>query len=72
MLKGFKTVAFNLAMGGIMLVRALNPDAELPGQEAVQSAVDNLDVALTSLWAVGNLVLRAVTSTHIFDKGEDK
>lgn len=71
MLKGYKTVIFNIIMGLIMMVRAMNPDAEVPGDEVVTSAIDALDVALTMVWSVGNLILRAVTTSPIFKKREE-
>ena len=70
MFSGYKTVIFNVVMGGIMLVRALSPDAELPGEAAVSSAVDAFEVGLTAVWGVGNLILRAITSSPIFGKSE--
>lgn len=68
MLQGYKTVIFNVLMGIIMLVRALNPDATVPGEESLHGAVDALDVALTAVWGVGNVILRAITSSPIFKK----
>ena len=67
-MKGYRTVAFNVIMGVIMLVRAIAPDAELPGEEAVGSAVDLLDAGLSAGWALGNIVLRAITTSAIFTK----
>lgn len=71
MLKGYKTVIFNLIMGLIMMIRAMNPDAEVPSDGAVTSAIDAIDVALTMAWSAGNLILRAVTTSPIFKKGAE-
>ena len=68
MFAGYKTVIFNVVMGGIMLVRALSPDAELPGEEAVSASIDAFEIGLTAVWGVGNLILRAITSSAIFTK----
>ena len=67
-MKGYKTIAFNSLVAIIAIVHALNPTAELPGQDAVQSVVDNFDTFLTIFATVGNGVLRAVTTTAIFKK----
>jgi hypothetical protein len=68
MLEGKKTIIFNVVMGAIMMVRAMNPDAELPGEEAVNTGIDSMNVALTAIWGVGNLILRAITSAPVFWK----
>lgn len=72
MLKGYKTVIFNVIMGLIMMIRALNPDAEVPGDESVNAAIDALDVTLTALWGIGNLILRAITTSPVFKKEETR
>lgn len=69
-LQGWKTVVFNSIMGLIALVHVINPGAELPGQEAVQGVVDNGEALFTVILAVGNVILRAVTSSPIFQKKE--
>ncbi len=71
MLQGFKTVIFNVVMGVIMFVRALSPESELPTEEAVTTSVDALDAFLTAAWAVGNLILRAVTNAPIFNRNKE-
>lgn len=68
MLKGYRTVIFNVVMGGISLVRALAPDAELPNEETVGVVLDNADVFITGAWLAGNLVLRAITNSALFQK----
>ncbi len=70
-LKGFRTVIFNIIMGAIMVIRAFNPEAELPDEVAVQGAVDAVDAAISSVWLVGNLILRAITDSSIFKKEPD-
>lgn len=68
MLKGFRTLIFNVVMGIVMLLRALGADTEMPTEEQVSAAIDSLDVALTAIWAIGNLLLRAITDSPIFKK----
>lgn len=68
MFKGYKTVVFNIVMGAVMLVRALSPDVELPSEDQVNSAFDAVEAGLTAIWTVGNLLLRAITDSPIFNK----
>lgn len=65
-LKGYKTIVFNAIMTVVMVLRLFAPDAELPDEVAVTGAVDALDAALTTMWGVGNLILRAVTDSPVF------
>ena len=67
-MKGFKTIAFNVVMGAIVLVRILNPEAELPTDVDVEAAVSTLDAAIATVWSFGNMFLRAVTDSPIFRK----
>lgn len=67
-LKGYKTIIFTVTMAGIMLVRALSPGAELPDEGAVSGAIDAVEVAIVSVWGVGSLILRALTSSSIFNR----
>jgi hypothetical protein len=67
-MKGFKTVAFNILLGGTLIARMFNPDAPLPDAETVAGTVDLVDQALATGLVVGNLVLRAVTNSPIFKK----
>ena len=67
-LKGYKTTIFTVIMAGVMLVRAFNPDAELPDEGAVSGAIDAAEVAIVSVWGIGALILRAITSAPIFNR----
>ncbi len=67
-LKGFKTIAFNVIMVVVMGVRVINPEAELPDEAAVEATVMSLDAALTAVWGIGNIILRAITDSPIFSK----
>lgn len=69
-LKGFRTVVFNVVMTFVMMWRVWQPEADLPDADQVNQALSAADVALTALWGVGNLVLRAVTNSPIFNKQE--
>ena len=70
-LKGFKTILFNVVMTVVMCFRLWMPEAELPGEADVTAAVDALDAALTAVWGVGNLLLRAVTDSKVFKSTGD-
>jgi hypothetical protein len=65
-IKGWKTVAFNVIMGAIAFIHALNPTAELPNHEMVQAVFTNADTLIMGVMAVGNLILRAFTTTPVF------
>jgi hypothetical protein len=67
-MKGYKTIAFNLLMAVIAVLSALNPEAELPSSEDVQSGVDAVSAAVAAVWGLGNILLRAITDTPIFKK----
>ena len=67
-MKGFKTVAFNVVMTLIALVKVFNPDAELPDTVAVQASVDLVDAGFLSAWGTINLILRSLTDSPIFKK----
>jgi hypothetical protein len=49
-------------------VKAVSPDTEVPGVDAVTSLVDQAAAVLIEVLALGNLVLRAFTSSAIFQK----
>jgi hypothetical protein len=68
MFSGYKTVVFNVIMGLIALVKALNPDAVLPGEEEVNQGIDGFLLSLGLVWGVGGVILRAITSSPIFRK----
>lgn len=67
-MKGYKTIAFNSIMAIIAVVHSLNSSAELPDAAAVQTVVDHFQTLFDSALIVGNLVLRAVTTSAIFKK----
>lgn len=67
-LQGWKTVLFNVIMAGIAIVHSLNSEAVLPDAAAVQGVVDNFQVFFDGALIVGNVILRAVTSSPIFTK----
>lgn len=69
-LQGWKTLGFNVIMVIIALTKAVNPDAEVPGEEAVKGVIANSDAAIMAIAAVGNIILRAFTSSAIFKKKE--
>lgn len=69
-MKGYKTVAFNVIMSAIMLISMWNPESasSLPGASEVSGLMDQAEAWITAVWGIGNVILRAVTSTAIFQK----
>jgi hypothetical protein len=65
-IKGYKTVAFNLA---IAVAGVLFGDEAVQALTALGLSSDAAIDALVALWASGNVALRAITNTPIF-KGE--
>ena len=69
MLTGYKTIAFNLIVGLVALVRAVSPDTDLPTEAEVSGTLDQLLLHADAIIAVvGNLWLRFVTKTPVFTK----
>lgn len=67
-MKGYKTVVFNIIMGIVMLVKVLGGDASGLEDVDVSGAIDIVEAGLVTLWSVGNIILRAITSTKIFNR----
>lgn len=61
--KGYKTIAFNVIVGLLLVWRAVRPADEIPSSEQVSALLDSLYASLDAILVVGNLVLRAVTNT---------
>jgi hypothetical protein len=67
-MKGYKTIAFNVIMAGIALIHAFNTGASLPDASAVSGVVDQFSTWFDSAMVVGNVILRAITTTSVFKK----
>lgn len=67
-LKGYRTLIFNLAMGVLLAIRGFYPDAELPDAPAVEAAIGAFLDSLEVLIVLGNVILRALTTTPIGKK----
>lgn len=67
-MKGYRTLAFNAIMAIVAIVHALNTDASLPDAAAVQGVVDQFSTWFEGALVVGNLILRAVTTTPVLKK----
>jgi len=69
-MKGYKTVGYNIIMSLVMLVSMWNPDSasSLPDAAQVSGLLDQAEAWITAVWGIGNVWLRAVTSTAIFQK----
>lgn len=64
MLKGYRTIIFNLIMPGLMILSTMGilGPGETPDAETVNQFLDNLDEMLMAAWAIGNLILRKITT----------
>jgi hypothetical protein len=65
LVKGYKTVVFNILIGLVMVWKAVSPESELPTPEMLNGLLDTLYASLEAILVVGNIVLRAVTNTAI-------
>jgi hypothetical protein len=65
MVKGYKTVIFNVLIGLLMVWKAVSPESELPTPEMLNGLLDTLYASLEAILVVGNIVLRAVTNTAV-------
>ena len=68
MLKGYRTIIFNLVMTALMIIKMLQPDVEIPGGEEVSAGLDVLDQAMVFVWGLGNLFFRVITNTSVGKK----
>jgi len=67
-MKGYKTIVFNVIMAALAALRILAPESVLPSDVDVNAALDAVDAALAAVLVIGNLILRAFTSTKIGKK----
>ena len=69
-MKGYKTIIFNVIMSAVMIISMWNPGeaSALPDASQVSGLMDQAEAWITAVWGVGNVILRAVTSTAIFQK----
>jgi hypothetical protein len=65
LVKGYKTVVFNVLIGLVMVWKAVSPESELPTPEMLNGLLDTLYASLEAILVVGNIVLRAVTNTAV-------
>lgn len=68
MLKGYRTIIFNVIMSGIMVVKLWNPEAEMPDAASIDAAIGHADAAIAAFWGLGNMVLRSITNTPMGKK----
>jgi hypothetical protein len=66
MFKGYKTVAFNLIMTVLMMISLWLPEADLPEANVISQMLEGAEATLTTIWGVGNMILRAITDSPIF------
>ena len=67
MLKGFKTVVFNTIMTGAMIGRLWGADIEIDAEQ-LAGHLDAVALGIAFLWGVGNMLLRAITDSPIFNR----
>ncbi len=67
MLKGYKTIVFNVIMTVTMIAKTWGIDLGIDVTEA-GAQIDAVEKALMVIWGVGNMWLRAVTDSPIFKK----
>lgn len=65
MVKGYRTIIFNVLIGLFMVWKAVSPESELPTPDMLNGLLDSLYASLDSILVVGNIVLRAVTNTSV-------
>lgn len=65
-LKGWKTIIFNLVMGGVVIWGMLRPEDSVPSVEEATGLLDSLMASLDQiLLVVGNILLRLRTNTAV-------
>lgn len=68
MLKGYKTVIFNLIMLVIAAIRIMSPESILPSDADINQWLNGLDALLVLTVTLGNMILRAITDSTMFKK----
>ena len=68
MLKGYRTIIFNVVMTALMVLKMWKPDIEIPGAEEISGGLDMLDAGLAFVWGLGNLFFRVITNTAVGQK----
>lgn len=67
-MKGYRTILFNIVMTFLAAVTIVAPDADLPTADDVQSTLGAVETAIVAVWGIGNMILRAITTSPIFKK----
>ena len=67
-LQGYKTIAVNALLALSFGLKAIVPDAEVPGVDAITSIVDQTAAWVVAGVAFANIILRVVTTTPVFKK----
>ena len=65
MLKGYRTIIFNVVMTALMVLKMWKPEIEIPGGEEISAGLDMVDAAMAFIWGLGNLFFRAITDTPV-------
>lgn len=66
MIKGWRTIIFNVVMAGVVILTSVfGADID---QELVSENLDAIDAGLSALLVLGNLFLRAITSSRVGSK----
>lgn len=67
-LKGYRTMIFNGIMAVLVVFKYIYPDAELPDAAVIGSLLDGIIANIEAITVVGNVILRAFTTTPVFKK----
>jgi len=65
---GYRTILFNLIMAALVAIRAMWPDAILPSEADVTAFMNAVDMILSAVLVIGNIVMRFLTSTSVGEK----
>ncbi len=65
--KGWKTITFNIIMTATMILSLWSPEeaSNIPGADAVNEVLNEAEKLIATIWGMGNVVLRAVTTTPL-------
>ena len=70
-LQGYRTVIVNLLVAILGVIAVVFPGADLPTPEELGLTVDQFIGALIAFIGVLNVILRALTSTPVFQRKEE-
>lgn len=74
MLKGYRTIIFNVLMTALMILSTTGVigSEDVPGSGEINAFLDSLDVVIAGVWGIGNLIFRKITNTAIGESEPEK